>query len=279
MIPDNAADPSIHMGSQARATAMVLAAYLEIAPEDPLVQPLLHGLDGARDIAGRWGSTQDNLWALIAFADYARLASAGSTTVTVSTGGRTLGTETLNGGAAAIVRVPLSAVERGEIAVRATAPVHYRARMTEVSKDGGDAMAHGFVVKREYLGADGKPKTTFSSGELVTVQLTVNTLTSRRWVAMVDPLPAGFEAVNPRLAAGGGTAAGSTRSWEWSYQELKDDQVRWFADYLWAGTNVMRYQARATVDGSFLAGPTTIEAMYEPATMGRTAAALVTVTP
>ena len=41
----------------------------------------------------------------------------------------------------------------------------------------------------------------------------------------------------------------------------------------------MRYQARATVDGSFLAGPTTIEAMYEPAVIGRTAAALVTVTP
>jgi len=278
MIPDNAADPSIHMGSSARATAMTLAALLEIAPGDPLVQPLLHGLDGARDVAGRWGSTQDNLWALIAFADYARRASAGEATVTVMSGRRTLGTETLRGGAAAIVRVPLAAIEGGEIAIKASAPVHYRARVTEVQKDGGDAIANGFVVKRAYLGADRKPKTTFAAGELVTVQLTVTSLASRRWVAMVDPLPAGFEPVNPRLAAGGG-GGGGARPWYWAHQELKDDQVRWFADWMSAGTTVMTYQARATIDGSFLAGPTTIEAMYEPTVMGRSAAALVTVTP
>ncbi|MBZ0234522.1 MAG: hypothetical protein K8M05_19480, partial [Deltaproteobacteria bacterium] len=276
MIPDNAADPSVHMGSSARATAMTLAALLEIAPGDPLVQPLLRGLDGARDIAGRWGSTQDNLWALIAFADYARRASAGSTTVTVTSGRRTLGTETLSGGAAAIVRVPLAAIDGGEIAIKATSPVHYRARMTEVSKDAGAAIASGFVVTREYLGSDKKPKTTFAAGELVTVRLTVTSLAPRRWIAMVDPLPAGFEPVNPRLAAGGG---GGARPWYWTHQELKDDQVRWFADWMSSGTTVMSYQARATIDGSFLAGPTTIEAMYEPTVMGRSAAALVTVTP
>jgi uncharacterized protein YfaS (alpha-2-macroglobulin family) len=267
------------MGSSARATAMTLAAYLEIAPEDELVQPLLRGLDGARDIAGRWGSTQDNLWALIAFADYARRASAGTTTVTVMSGRRTLGTETLTGGAAAIVRVPLTAIEGGELAVKASGPVHYRARVTEVTRDGGAAVASGFVVKREYLGSDGKAKTTFRAGELVKVQLTVATLTSRRWVAMVDPLPAGFEAVNPKLASGGGARGGSPLPWNWAHQELKDDQVRWFADWMSAGTTVMTYQVRATIDGSFLAGPTTIEAMYEPATMGRSAATLVTVSP
>jgi uncharacterized protein YfaS (alpha-2-macroglobulin family) len=65
----------------------------------------------------------------------------------------------------------------------------------------------------------------------------------------------------------------------WNHQELKDDQVRWFADYLYPGAMVMTYQARATVDGQFLAAPAMIEAMYEPTIMGRTAAATVTVRP
>lgn len=277
LIPDDAKDPSIHMGSDARATAMTLAALLEVAPSDPLIQPLLHGLDGARDVSGRWGSTQDNLWALVAFADYARRASAGSSTVTVTSGGRTIGTATIDGGAAAVVRVPLSAIDAGGLRLQATGPVHFRARLTEVSKDGGAAVSAGFTVTREYLDAAGTAKTTFAAGELVTVRLNVSTAAPRRWVAMVDPLPAGLEPVNPRLAAAGAAAGG--RSWLWDHQELRDDQVRWFADYLWSGTMVMTYQARATVDGTFLAGPTTIEAMYEPTVMGRSAATTITVTP
>lgn len=276
VIVDDARDPSIHMGSTTRATAMTLAALLEVAPGDPLVLPLLHGLDAGREISGRWGSTQDNLWALVAFADYARRAAAGSATVTVTSGGRTLGTETLSGGGAAVVRVPLSAVQ-GSVTVSAAGALHYRARLTEVSKDGGAAVASGFTVTREYLDAAGKPATTFASGELVTVRLTVSSPSPRRWVALRDPLPAGFEPVNPRLVASGGGGGG--RSWTWDHQELRDDEVRWFADYLWDGTFVMTYQARATVDGSFHAGPAAIEAMYEPAVMGRSAAAAITVTP
>ena len=277
-ILDNAADPSVHMGSSARATAMTLAALLEVAPTDPLVQPLLHGLDGQRDIAGRWGSTQDNLWALIAFADYARRATAGSATVSVVSGGRTLATETLSGGAAAVVRVSLADVKGGELAVKSGAgAVHYRARLTEVSKDGGAPVSAGFTMSREYLDAAGKARTTFAAGELVTVRLAVSSPASRRWIAMVDPLPAGLEPVNPRLA--GGPAGVGSRSWMWAHQELRDDEVRWFSDYIWAGTMVMTYQARATIDGTFQAGPATIEAMYEPTVMGRSAATTVTVTP
>lgn len=275
-MPDDAKDPSIHMGSDMRATAMVLAAMLEVAPSDPLVQPLLRGLDGGRDVAGRWGSTQDNLWALVAFADYARLAAPGKSVVTVSSGGRTLATETLEGGGAGVVRMSLVDVA-GAIDVKTTGTAHYRARLTEVSKDAGAAVSSGFTVVRQYLDAKGAPKTTFAAGELVTVRLTVANPTARRWVAMVDPLPAGLEPVNPRLAASGGGGGGT--SWVWNHQELRDDQVRWFADYLYAGTMEMSYQARATVDGTFLAGPATIEAMYEPTVMGRSASATITVTP
>jgi uncharacterized protein YfaS (alpha-2-macroglobulin family) len=277
VIPDDAKDPSYHMGSDMRATAVTLAALLEVAPSDPLVQPLLRGLDAGRDLSGRWGNTQDNLWALVAFADYARLAAPGRSTVTILSGGRTLATERLDGGGASVVRIPLSSVD-SDLSVKTTGGVaHFRARLTEVAKDSGAAISSGFTVTREYLRKDGTPAVSFASGDLVTVRLTVVNPTARRWVAMVDPLPAGFEPVNPRLAASG--SGGSSHSWMWTHHELRDDQVRWFADWVSAGTMVMTYQARATTDGTFLAGPALIEAMYEPTTMGRTASSLLTVRP
>ena len=276
-IADNAADPSYHMGSTVRATAMTLSALLEIAPRDPLIDELVRGLDQARDSGGRWQSTQDNLWSLIAFADYARRAAAGSATVTVSSGKRTLVSQTIEGGAIVVARARLSDVTGG-VTVTSSAPVHYRVRLTEVSKDGGAARSSGFTVERAYLDAAGKPVTSIKAGDLVTVKLTVDNPTDRRWVAMVDPLPAGLEPVNPRLAVSAGTGGGA-RSWQWDHQELRDDEVRWFADRLWRGKFEMTYQARATIDGTFRAGPATIEAMYEPTIMGRSAAATITVVP
>ena len=63
----------------------------------------------------------------------------------------------------------------------------------------------------------------------------------------------------------------------WAHTELRDDRVLWFADAIDAGTHVMTYQARATIDGSFAVAPTTIEAMYQPDVRARTASATLTV--
>jgi alpha-2-macroglobulin len=101
------------------------------------------------------------------------------------------------------------------------------------------------------------------------VRLTVTSDAHRRWIAMVDPLPAGLEAVNPRLVTSAGT--GSTQPWYWAHHELRDDRVAWFADWMPAGSFVLSYQARATIDGTFAVAPAHVEAMYQPEVMGRTA--------
>ena len=110
----------------------------------------------------------------------------------------------------------------------------------------------------------------------MTVVLRVRADTSHRWIALVDPLPAGFEVVNPRLAAGGAVAAGGDT---WTHQDLRDDRVQWFADDLPSGGYEVRYQARATIDGAFTAAPATIEAMYHPELRARTAQATIAIAP
>ena len=53
--------------------------------------------------------------------------------------------------------------------------------------------------------------------------------------------------------------------------------MQWFADYVAAGTHVMTYKARATIDGAFAVPPAHVEAMYEPDVMGRTASTTLVV--
>ena len=158
-------------------------------------------------------------------------------------------------------------------------------RVTEARVDAGTAVEAGYTIRRGYFDATGAAKSTFKAGEMVTVKLSITAAAERRWVALVDPIPAGFEVVNPKLAAGGATGApttSSTRSWwnavTFDHQELRDDRVQWFADQMRAGSYELTYQARATIDGTFAAMPATIEAMYAPDVRGRTDRTIVTVT-
>lgn len=163
---------------------------------------------------------------------------------------------------------------------------HVTVRVSEARRAPGAATATGFSITRTYLDAAGQPATSFKEGDLVTVQLAVTADARHRWISLVDPLPAGFEAVNPKLASGSGAPAASSASpdpwarWApitWTHQNLRDDRVEWFADDMPAGGDTLTYQARATIDGSFTAMPATIEAMYQPDQHARTARTQITV--
>src|SRR6185295_1748280 len=78
----------MYMTSDVRATAMTLAALLEVDPKSPLIDPLVAGLKAERTKVGTWVSTQENLWSLIALADYGRRAAVGDTTATVTIDGK-----------------------------------------------------------------------------------------------------------------------------------------------------------------------------------------------
>src|SRR6185437_12587216 len=93
----------IYMGSDVRASAMLLAALLDADPQSPLIDPLAAGLLAARDQGGRWVTTQENLWSLVALSQYARRAAAGDTTATITVGGKQVSRKKLVGGEIEIV--------------------------------------------------------------------------------------------------------------------------------------------------------------------------------
>ena len=152
-----------------------------------------------------------------------------------------------------------------------------------------DPLDVGFVVQRSYEAIDDPDDVTrdadgiwhIKPGAEVRVRLTMVADSRRTHVALVDPLPAGFEALNPALAvtasdpAGRGVRSdgfGAVRFWWWQWyehQNLRDDRAEAFTSLLWAGTYDYTYVARATTPGTFVVPPTKAEEIYAPETFGR----------
>jgi uncharacterized protein YfaS (alpha-2-macroglobulin family) len=68
-------------------------------------------------------------------------------------------------------------------------------------------------------------------------------------------------------------APGATKesTWWMSYQEMHDDRVDVFSNWLWRGPHTFSYLARATHAGHFVVPAATVEEMYVPATHARLA--------
>jgi hypothetical protein len=193
---------------------------------------------------------------------------------------------------ATVSAADLTLTKRGE------GRMYYRIGMTYAPKDLRLGPAdYGFAVDRVYepiddpsdvvRGADGT--WTIKAGARVRVRLTMVAQSRRYHVALVDPLPAGLEPLNPALAVSG-AVPGDTNDpraskpawWWWSrtwyeHQNLRDERVEAFASLLWEGVHEYTYVARATTPGEFVVPPAKAEEMYAPETFGRSGSTRVVV--
>ena len=155
---------------------------------------------------------------------------------------------------------------------------------------------YGFTVERAYEAID-KPDDVrrdadgtwhIKAGARVRVRLTMIASGRRYHVALVDPMPAGLESLNPVLATSEvvpedqrstGVGEYGSRSigdewWRWrsvwfDHQNLRDERAEAFAALLWEGAYNYSYVARATTPGVFIVPPAKAEEMYHPETFGR----------
>jgi uncharacterized protein YfaS (alpha-2-macroglobulin family) len=157
-----------------------------------------------------------------------------------------------------------------------------------------DPVDRGFVVARSYQAVDNPADVTrdakgvwhIKAGARVKVKLEMVSRSARSHVALVDPLPAGLQTLNPTLATSpkdlgpkatdAGSAADTDAAapiWWYStwydHQNLRDDRAEAFAGWLQGGVYDYSYLARATTIGTFVAPPTRAEQIYAPETFGR----------
>ncbi|HSU15295.1 alpha-2-macroglobulin family protein [Longimicrobium sp.] len=283
--------------SERRTDGVVLEALIGAQPDNPLVPKVVRGLLGHR-VRGRWDNTQENAWVLVALDRYFH-AFEGQTPEFVARiwlGERFAGSHAFSGRQAdrAVTSVPMRVLQEQRpesvtIGKEGPGRLYYRAGLRYAPRDLDllplDA---GFVVSRTYeavddprdvvLGADGRWRV--KAGARVRVTLTMTAPSRRVHVALVDPLPAGFEPVNPDLRGAQATPPAQAGArpmdygWWWrtywyQHQNLRDDRAEAFTSLLRAGTYTYSYVARATTPGQFIAPPPRAEEMYSPEVFGR----------
>ncbi|NNE97621.1 MAG: hypothetical protein HKN25_01235 [Pyrinomonadaceae bacterium] len=298
------------MYSNRRADAVLLEAMLKVDKDNDLVPKLTRGLLAHRK-KGRWSNTQENVFILLALDKYFNAyekvtpnfvnqvwlgkAYAGEQKFV----GRSVDSKQLEipmdylmkqGGAADLI---LNKQGAGRL--------YYRIGMKYAPKNLDLKPAdYGFTVLRSYEGVDDADdvkkgadgKWTIKAGARVRVKLTMVAQARRYHVALVDPLPAGLEILNPGLAvteaipqAARGTRNTSVltygsrsfgrgsyywRSRWFEHQNFRDERAEAFSSLLWSGVYNYTYVARATTPGEFVVPPAKAEEMYHPETFGRT---------
>ena len=304
--------------SNIRSTAIVLNSQINAGVTDiSRIRPLVRWLMNARK-NGRWGNTQENAYALEALVNYYRrfepeapnfsalirlgneeLAREDFRTRTTTSQTTDVPMAKLLASAAPGSSQPLTFSREG------TGTLFYNARLqyaADVSTQ--KAMDTGFHVERRYepfVETGAKPATTtYQAGDLVRVTLTFRLPKERRFVAVTDPLPAGFEAVeswfnttSQQLAAQQDRQQGERfdsgelaeesdwqnwfRSGGFDHIERHDDRVQLFATRLSEGLHEFSYVVRATTAGTFRTAPARVEEMYSPEVFGRTATTTIEV--
>ncbi len=298
--------------SRARTLAMVLRALLATDPKHPHAGRIARRLLALRQPHGAWRTTQEDGWALMALADYRRLQESGADAFEARAllGGEELLTSKFAAGALREDKAFLPAdklASRGPnlLFTASGGRAFYAAELRYATATlPTKARDEGLFVTKYVRGvapsavADALasiPKKTAESvaaGDLVVVDLLFESAEPREQVVLDDPLPAGLEALDydidttskasrdretkgmdPKTAWLGTTFRTAT-----SRREVRDDRVVTTFDKLEPGMYRIRYLARATSVGMFVAPPTRIEAMYAPEVYGRTAASTLTVT-
>ncbi|MBC7900380.1 MAG: hypothetical protein H7070_10045, partial [Saprospiraceae bacterium] len=303
------------MYSNRRADGVLLEALIKADPKNDLIPKLVRGLLANRT-KGHWGSTQENVFILLALDKYFNAFEKVTPdfVTRIWLGNTYAGEETFKGRSvdSNVLNIPMSyLVDQGGTSNllldrQGAGRLYYRIGMKYAPKNLKLAPAdYGFTVLRKYEAIDNPEDVkqnadgswTIKSGARVRIRLTMVAQARRYHVALVDNLPAGLEILNPELAVtevipadnGGNTPVVeySSRSYGrgyWSYrhqwfehQNFRDERAEAFTGLLWEGVYNYSYVARATTPGQFVVPPAKAEEMYHAETFGRTGTDFVNV--
>ncbi|MGH9272525.1 MAG: alpha-2-macroglobulin family protein, partial [Ilumatobacteraceae bacterium] len=297
---------AVTLASDRRTDGLILDALLAVRPDSDLVVKVVRGLQASQGSDGRWDNVQENAFILLALRHYfdAFEGTDPEFVARVWVGERYAGGQEFVGRSTGtnVISIPTTdLVAAGDAAVtigqEGAGRLYYRIglRTAPASLD-LDELDRGFVVARTYeavdepadVARDADGTWRIRAGARVRVRLTMVAESQRTHVALIDPLPAGLEIVNPTLATsqeappaedvvlegdGGGRDIDEISWWgSWfDHQNVRDDRAEAFAQYLAAGVYDYSYIAQATTPGEFVVPPTRAEEIYSPETFGRAA--------
>ena len=285
-------------GSESEAHAYYLKLLAITDPQSSKASGLVKYLLNNRKHAGYWNSTRDTAICIEAMADYLKASGEGQPDLTVEiwvdgnmrkevkiTGDNLFtfdNTFVLQGAAVESGRHTIAFKKRG------TGPLYFNAYLSYFSLEDFISKA-GLEIKvdRKYYrlkevdrrikvaGFQGQAVdqkiekyerealanlATLKSGDLVEIELEIDSKNDYEYLVFEDMKAAGFEPVEVRSGYNGNDMG--------AYMELRDDRVSFFVRWLARGQHSVSYRMRAEIPGAFSALPTRGYAMYAPELKG-----------
>lgn len=294
------------LASDRRTDGVLLSALIQDQPKSDLIPKLVRGLLDHRT-RGRWGNTQENVFILLALDRYFQTyeKTTPDFVARMWLGQAFAGEQRFQGRSAERrhTGIPMSWLAgkgRQDLVLTKQGPgrLYYRIGMRYAPKDlHMEPADHGFTVQRTYQAVD-DPKDVrrdadgtwrIRAGARVQTRVSMVAPARRTHVALVDPLPAGLEPLNPTLAVTEKLPEEVTKKanrpgfWWWGpwyeHENLRDERAEAFTSLLWEGVYEYTYISRATTPGHFVVPPPKAEEMYHPETFGRGATDRVIVEP
>ena len=228
------------MNSDTRTTAMVLAALVQLDPENNLNPNIMRWLMVARNAGGFWRSTQETAWSLIALTDWMRFTGelkgsypfgAFLNDKPIASGEASTATLTQT----TIVTLPIALLLQEVATGLATGSNRLTLSRGPSSADGSEgrlyytahlkayfpvpelkALDRGIAVQRRYTlascseGIACADVTQAKVGDVIRVNLTLIAPSDLYYVQLEDPIPAGADLVDTGLATTSQLASGPT---------------------------------------------------------------------
>lgn len=278
-----------------RGPALTLLAARAIMPDDPATRKAAQKLLGGLGREGRWTSTSDTGWALLALGEFFQGAAfsqvPGEVTVTQpGEASQTLtldpkGSRSLTLDAGAFLQNPVVRLQ-GKAGRTWLYQVDFTAPRLDLVQQGAQ---RGLKLTKQVRNTDGSQ--VIKVGDLVKVTLSLDVDRSQKYLVLDDPLPAGLVAVNaaftteePLPARGNQEgdffdyfAPDGTIRFRPNHFEIRDDRVLAFRDQVYPGSYRFEYYARAVCQGTFVMPSSQAAAMYSPGVEGFTPQGQLTV--
>ena len=293
--------------SELRLNAQLLAVMLQVVPNHPMLSRLARWLlEHRRD--ERWGSTQENAWALHGLGTWMTIQESVRSDfgLQVLVGGKQMGQGKVLGRSLDPLKFTMdhNDIPEGVVPVvmqkDAGGTLHYQLRYTYALPPEADYPKNrGLFVKRLVIDEQGRTQPqSIARGQQVLVAVVVAVDRDRPDIAIVDQLPAGLEPVDGSLAtdvkavgqslqrlqgsllgaglqglepsvnSGDARAAPAVQEGGYDRRELAGREVRWFVNHLPQGVHIYTYVARAAVRGQFIGRGVKAEGMYRADVFG-----------
>ncbi len=278
---------------QAEAVRLYVAERYDPALIDRMVRSLL-----ALRRKGSWANTFDDAQALNALIDYAALEpEPPAFTATATLADKQVANASFFGYTNSVQDsfVPVSQMPKGPSVLLlhkdGAGSLHYIVSYSYRLNGPQAGVEEGLLVSRDVraAGSDSiiaqmrlaKSSTPVSlpAGHVYDVGLTIISDHPVNQVVIVDPLPAGMEAVDTSFDTTPRSPAAMSDSWQIDYQQIHADRVVAFANYLAPGVYTMHYLVRTVTPGTYEWPGSQAFLEYAPDEFGRSSSTSLTVTP